>query len=273
MPNSCVEITEVTKQFSSGVRALDGVTLSVPSGQFVVLLGPSGAGKSTLLRMVNGLERPTRGSITVHGEPVVPARMLRIRRHVGMVFQHFNLVGRLNVATNVLVGRLAHQSALGRVLSWLYLFPREDLALARRALLRVGLEGKMWERADQLSGGQQQRVGIARVLVQQPRLVLADEPVASLDPVTGEEIMELLSEICAGEGLTVIASLHQVQIARRYADRIIGLAEGRVVFDGPPEELTDEALARVYGRAPERVAGAAHAPVLIPEAVAGSCSP
>jgi phosphonate transport system ATP-binding protein len=162
-----------------------------------------------------------------------------------MVFQHFNLVDRLSVMTNVLVGRLKHRSWLG---SLLYLFRREDLTIAHEALDRVGLVDKCWERADKLSGGQQQRVGIARALAQRPKVILADEPVASLDPVSSEEIMCLLHEICRRDGITLLVNLHQVELARRFADRIVGLNDGKVVFDGSPAQLDKNALFKIYQR-------------------------
>lgn len=240
-----VSIRQVEKRFGNGFHALKGVSAEIAAGSFTVVLGPSGAGKSTLLRLVNGLETPSAGGIAVDGVAVTPENLRAIRGEVGMVFQHFNLVDRLSVMTNVLVGRLKHRSWLSSVL---YLFRREDMAVAQEALDRVGLVEKSWERADRLSGGQQQRVGIARALAQQPRVILADEPVASLDPVTSEEIMQLLREICERDRITLLVNLHQVDLAKRFADRIIGLNAGRVVFDGMPRELDRAALASIYQR-------------------------
>lgn len=240
-----VNVIQVEKRFSNGFHALKGVSAEIAAGSFTVVLGPSGAGKSTLLRLVNGLETPTQGQICVDDTVVSQANLRAIRGEVGMVFQHFNLVGRLSVMTNVLVGRLKHRSWLGSVM---YLFRREDMAIAHEALQRVGLVDKSWERADRLSGGQQQRVGIARALTQKPRVILADEPVASLDPVTSEEIMQLLQEICKRDRITLLVNLHQVNLAKRYADRIIGLNAGRVVFDGRPSQLDRAALANIYQR-------------------------
>jgi phosphonate transport system ATP-binding protein len=168
-----------------------------------------------------------------------------VRGEVGMVFQHFNLVDRLSVMSNVLVGRLKHRSWLG---SLFYLFRRSDMEIAREVLERVGLMEQCWQRTDRLSGGQQQRVGIARALAQQPKFILADEPVASLDPVTSEEIMQLLREICRRDGITLLVNLHQVDLAKRFADRIIGLNAGRVVFDGTPAQLDRTAMIRIYQR-------------------------
>jgi phosphonate transport system ATP-binding protein len=244
-----IHITDLTKRFANGTEALRGVSLEVEQGSFVVILGPSGAGKSTLLRSINGLDQPTSGVVALNGQPLTGRNVRQVRKTVAMVFQHFNLVGRLNVLTNVLLGRLAHQSFVGSLAGLLYLFGRNDIAIAHRMLAKVGLVEKAWSRADQLSGGQQQRVGIARALAQQPQVVLADEPVASLDPVTGVEIMELLRTICANDGITMVVNLHQVDLARRYADRIVGLNAGRLVFDGSPAELTQTHLDRIYARA------------------------
>lgn len=240
-----ISITKAVKRFPNGLLALQGVNLNVMEGSFTVILGPSGAGKSTLLRMINGLERATSGEIRVRDEIVAPQSLRRIRGKIAMVFQQFNLVGRLSVITNVLVGRLPHRSWLGSVF---YLFRGEDLHIAHQALARVGLTEKAWERADKLSGGQQQRVGIARALAQQPQAILADEPVASLDPVTSDEIMHLLKEICVKDGITIIVNLHQVELAERFADRVIGLNSGRIVFDGPPRELNAQVLKEIYRR-------------------------
>lgn len=243
-------IKDIGKRYANGFEALNGVSAEIAAGSFTVILGPSGAGKSTLLRTINGLETPTAGTIQI-GEQVVTQNNLReVRSQVGMVFQHFNLVDRLSVMTNVLTGRLSHRSWLG---SLLYLFRRTDLDLAHDALIRVGLTDKAWNRADKLSGGQQQRVGIARALAQQPRVILADEPVASLDPVASEEIMGLLREICTRDGITVVVNLHQVELAKRFADRIIGLNDGLVVYDGPASGLDRVMLSRIYSRNGDQV--------------------
>ncbi|MFA6202611.1 MAG: phosphonate ABC transporter ATP-binding protein [Gallionella sp.] len=243
-------IKDIGKRYANGFEALKGVSAEIAAGSFTVILGPSGAGKSTLLRTINGLETPTAGNIQI-GEQVVTQNNLReVRSQVGMVFQHFNLVDRLSVMTNVLTGRLSHRSWLG---SLLYLFRRTDLDLAHDALIRVGLTEKAWNRADKLSGGQQQRVGIARALAQQPRVILADEPVASLDPVASEEIMGLLREICTRDGITVVVNLHQVELAKRFADRIIGLNDGLVVYDGPASGLDRVTLSRIYSRNGDQV--------------------
>lgn len=242
---SAIFVKSVFKQFPNGCEALKDIDVDIHPGSFTVVLGPSGAGKSTLLRLMNGLEIPTSGEVRV-GNVVVDKRSLRqIRSKVAMVFQQFNLVDRLSVVTNVLTGRLAHRSWVGSVF---YLFRKEDMDIVQEVLARVGLTDKAWSRADKLSGGQQQRVGIARALAQQPKVILADEPVASLDPVSSEEIMTLLREICDRDGITVVVNLHQVDLARRFADRIIGMNSGKIVFDGRPEQMTPSVLRTIYQR-------------------------
>ena len=242
---STISIQSVSKRFPNGFEALKGIDAEIQSGSFTVVLGPSGAGKSTLLRLVNGLETTTTGEVRIGGDAVDGHKLRHIRSRVAMVFQQFNLVDRLSVVTNVLTGRLAHRSWVGSVF---YLFRQEDMGIAREALSRVGLTDKAWNRADKLSGGQQQRVGIARALAQRPKVILADEPVASLDPVSSEEIMTLLREICDRDGITVVVNLHQVELARRFADRIIGMNSGKIVFDGSPEQLTQSVLRTIYQR-------------------------
>lgn len=242
---SSISIQSVSKRFPNGFEALKNVSVDIAPGSFTVVLGPSGAGKSTLLRMMNGLETPSAGVIAIDGETICKQSLRGIRSRVSMVFQQFNLVERLSVMSNVLTGRLSQRSWVGSVF---YLFRREDMDIAQQALQRVGLVDKAWNRADKLSGGQQQRVGIARALAQQPKVILADEPVASLDPVTSEEIMLLLREIRNRDGITVVVNLHQVELARRFADRIIGMNGGRIVFDGTPDQLTQSALRTIYHR-------------------------
>lgn len=242
---SAISIHSVTKRFPNGFEALKGIDTEIQSGSFTVVLGPSGAGKSTLLRLMNGLETPTAGAVAIDGETVGARSLRAIRSRVAMVFQQFNLVDRLSVVTNVLTGRLAQRSWVGSVF---YLFRQKDLDIAHEVLARVGLTDKAWSRADKLSGGQQQRVGIARALAQRPKVILADEPVASLDPVSSEEIMALLREICDRDGITVVVNLHQVDLAKRFAGRVIGMNAGRIVFDGPPAELSAQALRTIYQR-------------------------
>ncbi len=241
---SVIILKQVGKTYPNGFKALSGIDLTIEQGQFVVVLGPSGAGKSTLLRVINALDPANSGVVTVDGERVEGRNLRKIRARIGMVFQHFNLVDRLSVMTNVLTGRLAHRHWLA---SLLQLFPKSDYELAQAALAEVGLVDKAWQRADQLSGGQQQRVAIARALAQQPRVILADEPVASLDPKSSEDVLALLKKICVDKNITVIANLHQIEFAKTYADRIVALNAGQVVFDGPPDDLTDHRLNRIYG--------------------------
>ena len=242
---SAIVIDKVIKTYPNGTSAIQNISLNIAPGKFTVILGPSGAGKSTLLRMMNGLETPSSGMVSVHDVPLTPRNLRRVRQKVGMVFQQFNLVGRLNVMTNVLTGRLGYRSWLGSVL---HLFRKEDFDIAHEALARVGLTDKAWVRADQLSGGQQQRVGIARALAQKPSVILADEPVASLDPINSVEVLDLLKTICQTDGIAVVANLHQVEYTRQYADRVIGINAGQVVFDGPPHDLDDAMLETLYRR-------------------------
>jgi len=242
---SAISVQALTKRYPNGFLALKGVDAEIKTGSFTVVLGPSGAGKSTLLRLMNGLETPSTGSISIGGQTLDGKQLRSIRAKVAMVFQQFNLVDRLSVITNVLTGRLAHRSWVGSVF---YLFRKDDMGIAQEALTRVALLDKAWSRADKLSGGQQQRVGIARALAQRPEVILADEPVASLDPVSSEEIMALLREICDRDGITVVVNLHQVELARRFADRIIGMNSGEIVFDGTPTEMTQSVLRTIYQR-------------------------
>jgi len=231
--------------YSNGAVALAPVDLTIKPGSFTVLLGASGAGKSTLLRSLNGLVRPSQGRVLdCRGDDIAEGRTLRHhRRETGMIFQQHQLIGRVSVLGNVLMGRLGYHTALRTLLP----LNAQEKRLALEALERVGLLDKALARADQLSGGQQQRVGIARALVQQPKLILADEPVASLDPTTAERVLSLLHGICRADGLTAVVSLHQLDFARRFGERIIGLAAGRVVFDGPPDRLDDASAAHLYG--------------------------
>lgn len=228
------EALEVT--YPNGTRALQRTTLQFEQGSFTILLGPSGAGKSSLLRSLNGLVKPTGGRVVAEsiGDLAQSDALRRHRRQTGMIFQHHHLIGRLSVLANVLVGRLGYHSPLAALRPW---SNREKL-MALAAIERVGLIEHALQRADQLSGGQQQRVGIARALVQQPRVLLADEPVASLDPATAERVLTLLRDICTRDGLTAVVSLHQVDLARRFGERILGLRSGAVVFDGTAGQLS-----------------------------------
>jgi phosphonate transport system ATP-binding protein len=248
-----LEITNLTKVYPGGTVALDGVDLTVPDGQFLAVIGLSGSGKSTLMRCINRLIEPTSGSITIDGVDVTAAKpegLRDIRRRIGMVFQQFNLVKRSSVLTNTLVGRLGYASTWG---SLLHRFSREDHELAMANLGRVGIADKAHQRADTLSGGQQQRVGIARALMQQPDLILADEPVASLDPATAHSILDHLEQVNKQDGITVLCSLHFLSLARRYADRVVALKAGRIVFDGTPDEIDNARFREIYGEDAEEV--------------------
>lgn len=239
-----ISLKDVKVEFPGGVTALQSTSLELRSGQFTVLLGASGAGKSTLLRTLNYLQRPTAGSIVVQGlgELNNARRLHQHRRATGMIFQQHQLIGRQSALANVLLGRVGYHSTFRSLLP----LPKADRHLALECLERVGLLHKALERVDCLSGGQQQRVGIARALAQRPRLMLADEPVASLDPATSDRVLSLLQRICREDGIAMIVSLHQVEHARNYSDRIVALDQGRVVFDGAPAKLTNRVLEKIY---------------------------
>ena len=241
-----IRVRGLRKVYPGGSVALDGLDLDLAAGEFVALIGPSGAGKSTFLRCLNGLVTPTAGEVSVDGLSVVGAsahELRRVRAGIGFVFQQFNLARRLSVLENVLVGRLARIPTLRSLLA---LFPAADVARAHVVLERVGLHGLADRRVDTLSGGQQQRVAIARALVQEPRVLLADEPMASLDPALAHTVLELLRRISEEDGLTVVTSLHVLEVARLYGRRVIGLRAGRVIYDGPPDGLTDTVAARIF---------------------------
>jgi phosphonate transport system ATP-binding protein len=243
-----LEIRDLVKVYARGTRALDGVSLDIRKGEFVVLIGLSGSGKSTLLRCINKLVEPTSGHVIFDGTDVTLASgqdLRRIRRRIGMIFQQFNLVRRSSVFANVLAGRLGYRSPWRTIASRP---SREDVGLAFENLERVGILEKAYVRADALSGGQQQRVGIARALMQQPQLMLADEPVASLDPATSHSVMKYLEEINKTDRITVICSLHFLSLARRYGTRVIALKEGRVAFDGKPIEIDEQRFKDIYGQ-------------------------
>ena len=240
------ELKNVTRRFGKKT-AVDSVTLDIPQGQMVGIIGRSGAGKSTLLRMINRLQEPTSGSIHFAGVEVSSLRGQALRswqRDCAMIFQQFNLVPRLDVLTNVMLGRLNHRST---TMSLLGLFSREERIHAIAALERLGIEQTALQMAGTLSGGQQQRVAIARALMQNPKMVLADEPIASLDPLNAKIVMDALRDINEREGITVITNLHTLDTARNYCERIVGMAAGRVVFDGKPSELTADAVKQIYG--------------------------
>ena len=245
---SRIEFTGATVTYPGGLTALKDVDLVIEEGEFVVIVGLSGAGKSTLLRSINGLV-PVTGSVLVGGREVVGAshRQIReIRSDVGMIFQTFNLVTRSRVLNNVLMGRL---SKVPRWRSMLGLWPAEDKEIAMQSLERVGIVEKAYIRASDLSGGQQQRVGIARALAQDPKILLADEPVASLDPVTSHVVMRDLQRINRELGITTIINLHFLDLARQYGQRLIGLRDGKLVYDGDIADVNDDVFREIYGRA------------------------
>ncbi|MDR7143814.1 phosphonate ABC transporter ATP-binding protein [Rhizobium sp. BE258] len=240
------ELKNVTRRFGKKL-AVDSVTLDIPQGQMVGIIGRSGAGKSTLLRMINRLQEPTSGSIHFGGVEVSSLRGEALRnwqRDCAMIFQQFNLVPRLDVLTNVMLGRLNHRPTM---LSLLSIFSREERIHAIAALERLGIEQTALQLAGTLSGGQQQRVAIARALMQKPKMVLADEPIASLDPLNAKIVMDALRDINEREGITVITNLHTLDTARSYCERIVGMAGGRVVFDGKPGDLDASAVKEIYG--------------------------
>jgi len=243
-----ISIKNLTKEYPGGVKALSDINLEIKQGELVVLLGLSGAGKSTLLRCINGLIKPTTGEVKVNCFRVSDCRkdIRKVRRQVGMIFQQFNLVKRLTVQNNVLCGRLAYSGILS---SCCHFFSESELQLAQQALEKVGLEDKTHQRADQLSGGQQQRVGIARALVQQPQVLLADEPVASLDPKSTQTVMEILARINGEEGLTCLFSLHDVDVGLQYATRVVGLRDGELVLDKPVNDVDRAQLIELYENA------------------------
>ena len=251
-----LEIKNLTKVYDDGTVALRNVSFSVEPREFLVIIGLSGSGKSTLLRCINRLIDPTEGSILWDGVDITkadPAELRGIRRRIGMIFQHFNLVRRSNVITNVLAGRLGYASPLSSVL---HRFSARDREMAKQALDRVGIADQAYKRADELSGGQQQRVGIARALMQQPSMILADEPVASLDPVLAHTILGYLERMNREEGMTVLCSLHYLDLVQRYASRVIGLRDGRIVYRGSRKEIrrmTDEEFKEIYGEEAVRV--------------------
>lgn len=241
-----VQIQNVTKDFGGGVLGLDDVKLGFRTGEITVLLGLSGSGKSTLLRHINGLHTPTSGTVRVLGQDVSSLKkkeLRHLRKDIGVIFQAFNLVGPMSVLENVCTGALGELK--GPRLS-LMMYPKAIKQEAMETLERVGLAERAHQRADTLSGGQQQRAAIARALMQHPKILLADEPVAALDPVSSQTVISLLEKICREDGLTVISSLHQVQLSIDFADRIVGLQAGRVGFDRPTEGMTAETANEIY---------------------------
>lgn len=243
-----IRLDDVSVTYPNGTRALSGVSLDIAAGEMVSIVGLSGSGKSTLIRTINGLVPVTSGTVVVgpHTVTGMRGRMLReLRGHIGMIFQGFNLADRANVYRNVLVGRFAHTASWRTLLG---VTSAQDRELALRALDSVGMLEKVWNRAGQLSGGQKQRVAIARALTQQPSVMLADEPVASLDPPTAHAVMHDLRRVNRDDRLTVLVNIHLMDLARQYTTRMIGLRSGEVVYDGPAEAATDHDFEQIYGR-------------------------
>ncbi len=248
-----LQIQHLTKVYPNGTQALKDVSFEVPDGEFLVIIGLSGSGKSTLLRCINRLIEPTSGKILFNGEDITAARgseIRRVRRQIGMIFQQFNLVKRSSVMSNVLSGRLGY---VGTVPSLLGLWSAQEQKRALDSLNQVGLAEKAHVRADSLSGGQQQRVGIARALMQEPSVMLADEPVASLDPVLAHTILRYLEQLNKERNITVLCSLHFLDLVHRYASHVIALKDGELVFQGTPNQIDDAQFKAIYGQEAERI--------------------
>jgi phosphonate transport system ATP-binding protein len=240
-------ISGLTKTYDTGTAALRNVSITIDEPQVVAIIGPSGAGKSTLIRCINRLVEPTSGSVELNGEVLTSLsnkQLRRARRHIGMIFQEYNLVERLTVMENVLSGRLGYVSFWR---AYRRNYPPADVSAAFQLLERVGLEGYHDTRADSLSGGQRQRVGIARALIQKPELLLVDEPTASLDPKTGRQVMRILVELAHEQNTPTLINIHDVQLAKTFANRVIGMRDGEIVFDGKPKQLTEKVLTSIYG--------------------------
>ncbi len=241
-----LEFQNVSKLYNNTTKALTDISFSVDEGEFVSIIGPSGSGKSTILRCVNRLVDATKGTIIFDGHDINRAdkrELRRIRTKTGMIFQHYNLVDRLSVIENVLHGRLGHKTTMSGVVGY---YSEEEKERAFEILAKLGLSEQAYKRCDELSGGQKQRVGIARSLMQEPRLILCDEPIASLDPSSARVIMDYLKNINETMKITCIFNLHQVDVALKYSKRIIGITSGRIVYDGPPEELTKAKIYEIY---------------------------
>lgn len=240
-------LKQVSKQYGQDTKALSDVNFSIKEGEFVSIIGPSGAGKSTLLRCINRMIDATDGEIIFDNVNVLSlnkSNMRKARTKIGMIFQHYNLVNRLSVIENVLHGRLGYKSVITGILG---IYSEEEKREAVQILHALGLEEQMYKRCDQLSGGQKQRVGIARALIQRPKLLLCDEPIASLDPNASKVIMDQLRNISTSLGITVLVNLHQVDVAMKYSDRIIGVSKGKVVYNGSPDLLTNSQIHTIYG--------------------------
>jgi len=242
-----LEISHVTKSYDGTKPALDDISLSIRKGEFVSVIGPSGAGKSTLLRCINRMVEVSAGEVRFEGIAVGQLNrkdLKKLRRKIGMIFQHYNLVDRLSVIENVLHGRLGSKSTLAGAAGW---YNHDEKRQAMDVITLLGLADHVYQRCDRLSGGQKQRVGIARALVQDPKIILCDEPIASLDPSAAKIIMEQLKRCSNEMDITLIVNLHQVDVALRYSDRILGVNKGRLVFDGGPGDLSPERISAIYG--------------------------
>ncbi|MGL6166755.1 MAG: phosphonate ABC transporter ATP-binding protein [Fusobacteriaceae bacterium] len=243
-----VSIKNGNKIYDNNFLALSDINLDIKKGEFVAIIGSSGAGKSTLLRTINSMNPLSSGAIIFNGKDISKisgGNLRKVRREMGMIFQHYNLIERLSVVQNVLHGRLGYMTNLK---GFFELYSEEDKIKALNILKRLGLEDHCYKKASELSGGQKQRVGISRALAQNPKLILADEPIASLDPKSSEVVMETLKNICVEDNLTCIVNLHQVEFAKQYATRIIGMNKGKIIFDDIPENLTEEKIGEIYGQ-------------------------
>jgi phosphonate transport system ATP-binding protein len=243
-----IAFDHVSKIYPNGTVALKNVSLEIKQGEFVAIIGLSGAGKSTLIKLINKMTDVTKGTLIVNGADVSLLKgydLRKFRRGIGIVFQSFNLINRTSVINNVLAARVAEMSTLATLFG---LYTKEDRILALESLHKVGILEKAYMRADQLSGGQQQRVALARTLAQSPKIILADEPVASLDPITANQIMKDFKKVNVEDNITVIANMHHVDMALKYADRVIGINAGEIVYDGPSANVTEELLKKIYGR-------------------------
>jgi phosphonate transport system ATP-binding protein len=243
---SLLDVRDLRLIYPNGHEALKRVSFSAEAGEIVAIIGRSGAGKSTLLRCINGLEKATEGAIILDGDDITQMsqqQLARERRHIGFVWQEYNLVDRLPVLTNVLTGRLGYKSGLAGALGY---FDRAERELAVHNLERVNLLHRATQRADKLSGGEKQRASIARAMTQNPKILLADEPVASLDPELSVQVMSDLARVAREDKVLTLINIHQVELARQFADRIVGLAQGVIVFDGPPAQMTEDVMDRVY---------------------------
>ncbi|MDU5334507.1 phosphonate ABC transporter ATP-binding protein [Enterococcus sp.] len=239
-------VKDISKTYSNGKQALKDVSFSVHKGEFVSVIGPSGAGKSTMLRCINQLVVPDKGEVRFNGIDLMKNNKKQLRKNrckIGMIFQHYNLVSRLTTIENVLHGRLGYKSSLSGSLGQ---YTEDEKKQAFRLLKRVGLDKFAYTRCDELSGGQKQRVGIARALMQEPELILCDEPIASLDPKSSKVVMDYLKKITTEMNITCLVNLHQVEVAINYSDRIIGVTDGRIVFDNLPEHLDSEQINEIY---------------------------